>query len=229
MPEFFSFYGILHYQTNSPIKASIAENTVLQVKSLLMRMCTTHNTAKWIQFVDSAAKILNNRKRKSLGFLSPFEAHQEVNEEYVRSLRIKADDEHKEKMKEREKKIKPLAIGTKVRLVKDPKLFRRGFDPNAQLEILTITDRYQTFPTTYKVNQLPRKFYREEIRVVPQLNEKEKQYYIAGEKKISLSKLRSGRDAKSEIVYLLRARNDPFLSEYISKDQLEQLKQNGYL
>ena len=75
-----------------------------------------------------------------------------------------------------------------------------------------------------------RKFYEEELVFAsPSTTPREKNYFIERTRVVDSKKLRSGSVKGGEKQYLLKARNDPEQSSWISSTEYQSLKDGGYL
>ena len=87
-----------------------------------------------------------------------------------------------------------------------------------------------SFPFQYKLKNRQRKFYAQELVAAEEPETlQEKNYFIAGTRKVNQKRLRSGKVSDGDIQYLLKARNDPDQSNYITQAEYDKLKDGGFI
>ena len=67
------------------------------------------------------------------------------------------------------------------------------------------------------------------VKATPVETPQEKNHFIERTRVVNAKKLRSGATTGGEKQYLLKAKNDPDLSSWISQFEFEKLKDGGYL
>lgn len=218
---------IERYSTRSPIKSAYAERMNRSIEDLLYKNMTARNTAKWIDLLDDVVKTLNNRVSTVLHGLTPNEAHQKENEEFLRGKFLEDYEKHKKKFAGQKPKF---SIGDTVRLIKKRNLFSRGYEPAYEREFSVIKDVLLTYPVSYKIEGKQRAYYSSEmVKATPVETPQEKNYFIERTRVVNAKKLRSGATTGGEKQHLLKAKNDPDLSSWISQFEFEKLKDGGYL
>ena len=227
LKDFYEEFEIERYSTRSPIKSSFAERANKTIEDLLFKIMTARNTAKWTDLLDDVVRIHNHRVSSVLHGLTPFEAHQLENEEFLRKKFLADYEKHKNKFVGQKPKF---AIGDTVRLVRKQKTFSRGYEPTFEREIHVVKDVLLTYPITYKIEGKQRAYYTQElVKAAKAETPLEKNYFIEKTRKINVKKLRSGASAGGETQYLLKAKNDPDQSSWISEFEFRSLKDGGYL
>ena len=220
-------HEIYRYSTNSPLKSVFVENANKAVENLLYKAMTSLQTAKWTHLLDDVARHLNSKKSKALFNLSPNEAHLKVNEEYLRGKYLEQYKKHKEKYKNQKPRFYP---GDTVRILKDRTKFTRGYEPAFTRELYTVEDIQKTYPLTYKIEGQRRVYYAPElIHAEVPTEDEEKHYFIERTRRINTKKHRSGAVTGGQTEYLLKAKNDPEQSGWISEFEYQKLKDGGLL
>ena len=227
MQKIYDFFHIVRYSTRSPIKAAYAEVQNKRIEGLLHKIMTSLGSATWITHLDTVCDILNNQKLAVLGFLSPLEAHKPENEEFLRAKFLKDYARFKQKFAHEKPKFYP---GQQVRRLKKRNVFTRGYEPAWEKEYDVIDYVVPSFPFQYKLKNRQRKFYAQELVAAEEPETlQEKNYFIAGTRKVNQKRLRSGKVSDGDIQYLLKARNDPDQSNYITQAEYDKLKDGGFI
>ena len=198
------------------------------IEGLLYRCMTAANTAKWLDFLDPVVKTYNTRSQKSLHGLCPLDAHRKENESWLRKKYLEDYARFKAKFAKRRPKFK---IGDTVRIAKDRTAFGpRGYEPSTHMEQAEIADVIFTAPITYKLKDKQRKYYENELAfATPIENKREKHYFIEKTRIVNAKRLRSGNEKGGEKQYLLKAKNDPDQSSWITQAEYQSLKDGGLL
>ena len=169
----------------------------------------------------------NRRQNSALYGLSPYQAHELKNEEFLRAKFLEGYKKHKLRYKNQKPRFK---VGDSVRIVRDSHVFNRGYEPYFSREIFTIKAIKKTYPITYELTGKQRSFYQPElVAAKPAITPEEKDYFIEKTRTIHAKKLRSGALTSGEKQYLLRSKNDKDLSTWISEFEFLKLKNGGYL
>ena len=106
----------------------------------------------------------------------------------------------------------------------------RGYEPQTELEYAQIEDILFTSPLSYKLKDKKRSFYSEElVAVTPPKTEKEKIYFIEKTRVVNSKILRSGERVGGQTQYLLKAKNAPDQSSWISEGEYRKLKEDGLI
>ena len=228
MKDLYEEMEIERYSTRNPkIKSAYAERMNKTIQDLLYKAMTAHNTARWIDWLDDVVHIHNNRVSSVLHGFTPNEAHKEENEEFLRARFL----EDFAKYKRRFSHQKPLfAVGDTIRLLKKRQVFSRGYEPYFEPEIHVVKRVIWTHPITYKIEGKQRAFYSQEMVHADEAEAPaEKNYFIEKTRRVKTKTLRSGATVGGESQYLLKAKNDPNQSSWISQLEYQKLKDNGYL
>ena len=227
MNEIYEFYNIVRYSTHSPIKAAYCEVQNRRIENLLYKIMTSLGSATWETHLDTVCDILNNQKLAVLGQLTPLEAHMPENEEFLRAKFLREYAKFKQKFAHEKPKFYP---GQSVRRLKKRNIFTRGYEPAWENEYDVVDFVVPSYPYQYKLKNRRGKWYGQElIAAQPPETEKQKNYFIAGTRKVNQKRLRNGKLSGGEVRYLLRARNDPNQSSYISQIELDKLKDGGFI
>ena len=227
LKKLYEEHEIHRYSTNSPLKSVFVENANKAVENLLYKVMTSLNTAKWINLLDDVAKHLNETKSKTLFNLTPNEAHLKVNEEYLRSKYLERYKQYKEKFKRQRARFVP---GDTVRILRDKTKFSRGYEPAFSKELYVIEAVQKTYPLTYKLKGQRRVYYSQElVHAEAPVKDEEKNYFIERTRRVNTRKSRSGAITGGQTEYLLKAKNDPEQSGWISEFEYQKLKDGGLI
>ena len=227
LKEFYDEMEIERYSTRSPIKSTFAERMNRTLEELLYKKMTAMNTRRWIYLLDEVVDIHNNRISSVLHGLTPNQAHQKENEEFLRAKFLADYEKHKKRFKKQKPKF---MVGDTVRVIRKKMTFNRGYEPAFGQEIFTIREVKKTYPVTYKLEGKQRAYYSPELVAATRSEvQSEKQYFIERTRVINVKKLRSGGTSGGQKQYLLKARNDPEQSSWIDQFEYEKLKDGGYL
>ena len=219
---------IERYSTRNPkIKSAYAERMNKTIQNLLYKAMTASNTARWIDLLEEVTYVHNNRVSSVLHGLTPNEAHAKENEEYLRAKFLKDFAKHKKRFARQ----KPLfTAGDKVRLLKKRSVFSRGYEPYFEPEIHVVRKVVRSYPITYKIEGKQRAYYSQElVHADAAETPLEKNYFIEKTRRVKTKKLRSGATVGGETEYLLKAKNDPDQSSWITLHEYQKLKEDGYL
>lgn len=188
---------------------------------------TSINSKKWITLLDDITKGYNSRASHVLQGLTPSEAHEKKNEEFLRKKFIEEYHKHNAKFSKKKPSFK---VGDTVRIVSDRNVFSRGYNPGFSQLIHEISEVKPTAPRTYKIKGMKRSFYAQELVSATFADQpQDKKYFIEKTRKIHSKKLRSGLGTVGQTEYLLKALNDPSQSSWISEFEYNSLKNGNYL
>ena len=219
---------IERYSTRNPkIKSAYAERMNKTIQDLLYKAMTARNTARWIDLLDDVTYVINNRVSSVLHGLTPNEAHDPKNEEYLRAKFLEDHARHKKRFAFQ----KPLfAVGDGVRLLEKRNVFTRGYEPSFSKQVYAVKKVQWTYPITYKIEGKQRAYYSSEmVRADEVKTPEEKNYFVEKTRKVRTKTLRSGAKIGGETQYLLKAKNDPEQSSWITEFEYRKLKDGGYL
>ena len=168
------------------------------------------------------------RKHSKLFGLSPFLAHQKENEAYLRSKFIADYQKHKKKYIG---KLPRYKIGDTVRVTVDKTAFGpRGYEPSTHEDHTTVENIFYTYPITYQLKGYKRKYYENEIiKVNLPKSKTEKHFFIERTRTVEPRISRSGARSGGSTEYLLKARNDPMIKNWISESEYQSLKDGGFI
>ena len=219
---------IERYSTRNPkIKSSYAERMNKTIQDLLYKAMTARNTARWIDLLDDAVSIHNDRVSSVLHGLTPNEAHEKRNEEFLRAKFLEDFAKYKKQFARQKSKF---SEGDTVRLLKKRNVFSRGYEPSFESEIHIVKKVMRTYPLTYKIEGKQRAYYSQEmVRADAAETPMEKNYFIEKTRRVKTKKLRSGASVGGETEFLLKAKNDPSQSSWITESERDKLKDGGYL
>ena len=228
LKKFYERHEIFRYSTHSPLKSVYVERANATLESLLYRMMTSANTARWLPFLEDATNAYNARVQASLFGKTPDFCHRKENEEWLRARFLEQYAKYKEQFKNQKPKFK---IGEYVRYAKKKTVFSpRGYEPQTELEHGQIEDILLTSPRTYKLKGKKRSFYSQElVSITLPETESEKNYFIEKTRVVNSKLLRSGEKVGGQTQYLLKAKNDPDQSSWISEGEYQKLKEDGLL
>ena len=217
---------IERYSTRSPIKATLIERFNKTLQNSLYKAMTARNTVRWVDLLQDTVHSYNHRVHSSLHGLTPFEAHKKENEEFLRQKFREDRERYKKKVKEKQSYTE----GDQIRVVKRRKLFSRGYEDNYEPEIRTVEEVYPTHPRTFRVSGKHQRFYsREIIPAESAEKEAEKIYFIERTRTVGAKTLRSGNTSGGQTEYLLKARNQPDISTWVSEAEIQRLRDGGLL
>ena len=87
-----------------------------------------------------------------------------------------------------------------------------------------------TYPKVYKLENKRRNYYEQELVAAPtSTDEKDQKYFVERTRTTQQKILRSGKKTGGQKEFLLKARNQPNLSRWITQSELDNLQKNGYV
>ena len=136
-------YGIHHYSTFSPLKASIAERVIRTLKEKLFRLFTLNGNHEWIGLLERVTDDYNSTKHRTIG-MEPKKVVKSNEKMLLDTVygHIKIVDKQKFK------------VGDIVRISKYKHVFEKGYTPNWTTELFRIAKIRITDPTTYLLEDL---------------------------------------------------------------------------
>lgn len=151
------------FSTSSDVKSSIVERFNRTLKQRMFKYFTANDTVRYITVLPDMIRAYNNRKHRTLG-VAPNEvtlANQSKvwNKQYQKYL-----------LGYRKGKF-AYKVGSRVRISKLARQFRKGYLPTYTDEVFTVHDQIATYPVTYKLsdetgNVLVGSFYEPELQLV---------------------------------------------------------------
>ncbi len=161
MKNFFDKNQVNHYSIRGRHKACVAERMIRTLKSRLEKYFWENKTRRYIDVLQQIVDNYNNTPHRSIGM-----APKDVN-------LSNRDQVFKRLYKHDRKSLSPrLAVGDRVRIVKEKALFEKGYKRNWSLELYTIVSaKSRGGVDYYKVkddngNTLPRQRYYYELNLV---------------------------------------------------------------
>ena len=157
------------YSTFTDKKASIVERVQRTIRGRLFKLFTARNNHKWVDALPNIIESYNNSIHSSIKMRPA-----DVKPEHTQILlnRLYGNNKYKETVKREKYRKKLLKVGDFVRVVKDKKFYPKEADQRWTDELykIRIVER-KNFPITYLLSnsseeELPRSFYREELRKV---------------------------------------------------------------
>ena len=130
----FQTYGINHYhmKTKTAWKTPMAERVIRTIKSRMERYMYKQKSKKWIDFLPQLVKNYNRTPHRTIG-MAPirvtFQNSQEVYKRMFGDVNLKV--------------IPRLAVGDRVRILRDKTLFEKGYTANWTEEIYKISNVHQ--------------------------------------------------------------------------------------
>ena len=122
--NFLKSRNIHHYVSYSDRKCPVVERFNLTIQQILYKILDKNESLRWIDFLDKAMKIYNNRKHTTIK-ISPTDAEKGENEASVRRVFLKRYS------KVGSKPPKPkYKVGDTVRIWKYKRVFDRGYHEN---------------------------------------------------------------------------------------------------
>ena len=123
-----------------------------------------------------------------------------------------------------------LFIGDNVRHMEEIKVFDKSYKSGWSQDISPVVRIKDSVPRQYFIGSSTKAFYRNELSKVTNFDEnQDKNYFIAQTRKVSGRQTRSGSKSGQEIEYLLKSRQDPSISHYISESEKNKLEKLGQL
>ena len=138
--NFLKSRNIHHYVSYSDRKCPVVERFNLTIQQILYKMLDKNESFRWIDFLDKAMKIYNNRKHTTIK-LSPIEGEKGENEASVRRVFLKRYS--KAGIKPPKPKYK---VGDTVRIWKFKRVFDRGYHENFTTQYFKITKVLTNLP-----------------------------------------------------------------------------------
>lgn len=234
-------YGVEIYHTNtSRVKASLAERNLKTVLSRLYRWMDLEGNFKWTQYLARVQDSFNNSHHRSLPKgITPNEIVKDAKLvqltkknyglEIIKKNKLAEKNYEKERRRDPEG-IKKLYVGDLVRTMEDFKTFDKSYKSGWSQNISPVVRIKETIPRQYFVGSSSKPFYRNELsKVVNSTDIREKNYFIAQTRKIQGRETRSGAKSNQEVQYLLKSRQDPTVSYYISEAEKNKLEKLGQL
>ena len=226
LPVLWDELDIVKYSTKSPdIKATIVERVNKDIETILYKIMSSRSSSKYIDKLDDAAAIHNNSVHSSLHGLTPAQAHDPKNEEYLRAKFLQDYERFKDKIRSKPPKFK---VGQQVRIKNKRTIFERGYEPRYQREVEKIEAVIPSFPYRFRIKG--RDYYAGELVEARKAEtEQEKKYFIAQTKTVGAKTLRSGHTSGGEKLFLLRSLNDADQSSWINAYEYSKLKDGGLI
>ena len=159
--QFFEKNLVNHYSIRGPHKAAVAERMIRTLKSRLEKYFWENKTRRYVDVLQQMVDNYNNTPHRSIG-MAPSEVNLSNRDQVYKKL-YKQDET---------RSVPRLAVGDKVRILKDKALFEKGYTRNWSLELYTIvTAKSHDGVDYYKIsdafgNILPRQRYYYELNLV---------------------------------------------------------------
>jgi len=135
--KLFKKRNIIHFSTNSNVKASIVERFNRTLKEKMWKYFTEKETNKWIDVVDDLVFNYNNSFHRSIK-MTPIEASKKEN---IAKVDNNLYGETKlEQVDSKESKKPKFKLGDKVRINKYKTIFDKGYLPNYTTEIFIVKE-----------------------------------------------------------------------------------------
>jgi co-chaperonin GroES (HSP10) len=167
--QYLQAQGIEMVHPNSEKKAAIVERFNKTLQGLMYRFMTAKQTESFSNFLPDLLHTYNNRKHRSLKWMTPHEAEQEENQARV----LAAHNEHYAKIASKRKKPK-YKVGERVLIKSLPSnRFHRGYHQSFRLEQFEIIEVKTNMPIPMYILQslnqgdvISGAFYAEELQPV---------------------------------------------------------------
>ncbi len=165
MANLFNRLGVKHYSIRGKHKACVAERFIRTLKSRLQKYFWANNTTHWTNVLDNFIQNYNNTYHRSIK-MSPNAVNEDNRAIVYKTLYPKSLETSKPR----------LSPGDRVRLIKEKKIFEKGYTRGWSTEIYQITKAFtQGTVDYYKVadldgNTLPRTKYYWELNLVTKAN-----------------------------------------------------------
>ena len=232
--EFWKQNDINRFSTTTSVKASMVERYQKTLETRIFKYLKANNTKKYIDKLQDIVYSINHTKSRVLYGKTPYEALNDP--PTIKFLKQKFDEEM-DKWKSRFPVKSKYKVGQLVRIVKDIKVFDRGYHTQFQDEVHKISQVLKNQrPYMYKLEGKRNSYYAIQLSPVSgpleedkSLADKKKGYYIFTTREKPGKKLRSGKNRTTDIEYLLKSYTDPSLSRYISQEEFDKLQKDGFL
>ena len=147
--NFLKSRNIHHYLSYSDRKCPVVERFNLTIQQILYKILDKNESFRWIDYLDQAMQIYNNRKHTTIR-LSPKDAEKRENETTVRKAFIKRYN------KVGTKPPKPkYKVGDTVRIWKFKRVFDRGYQENFTTQYFKIRKILTNLPVVrYKLEDI---------------------------------------------------------------------------
>lgn len=227
--------NLYYTKSKSPHKAAIAERTIQTVDKRVYKLMEVESNLKWTKYVPAVQSSFNNTwhrglpkntspndvvAKKKLAILTKKKFAEDV---IAHNQKIEKADNRR-----RKRGVDEVRVGDSVRLIRDKGTFTKGHVPTYSKEIHKISKIKETTPRMYFVGATGnRGYYRAQIVKVANdagIAEDAKTYFIASTRRVGGKTLRSGLVVDKETEYLVRARNDPSFSHWLSEGELATLR-----
>ncbi len=155
-------YGIHHYSSFSPLKASIAERVIRTIKEKLFKQFTLNGNHKWLDVLRPITDAYNDSKHRTI-HMKPSNVNKKNEKAILDSVYSHIKVAGKQKFK----------VGDIVHISKYKHVFQKGYTPNWTTELFKIAKVHITNPTTYLLEDLQGQpisggFYEEELQKTKQ-------------------------------------------------------------
>lgn len=214
------------YSTHTNVHAVLIENFNGQIKRLISKYAMHFNSTKWSDYLAMAIDTYNSNPTKSLPFdLTPNEAFKEDNISRLQTFYFKRRADYAQKIKKKRPidKYKP---GDKIRVLKDPYAFTRGFKPKFSNEIYSVEGLTNTIPYMIRIRDSvhSRSYYPEEVSHVYDTNNELDEPRIIRIKSSRLrdqSTLRSGKSRGPSVTEFLTEIENVSSAKYLTAEELK--------
>ena len=181
-------------------------------------------TLRWIELLPYVTRSYNLRPKASLGNLSPEQAKQPQNIEFVKNLLHQKKLAYEKKFDHQKVKF---SLGDLVKIVKIKNPFSRGYTQKVDDKTFRISKIHETKPVTFSLNGSPKTFYSEQLVRVPERPSNE--YYIAETKQLPETFLRSGKVLTYKNLTLIKDKLNPRYSEWKTDAEIQKMRRDGAL
>lgn len=143
--ELFEKHNIIHYHTYTGVKASLAEISIRSLRRILTNMMFKSNTNRWVDFLEDATLMYNNRKHRGLKSLfTPNDVNSENEEFIMKTFYLPRQN--------RVCKNPKFKVGDFVRLSIKRKMFQKDSVQSFTYQVYKVARQYELrYPCTYNI------------------------------------------------------------------------------
>jgi len=163
--EYMKKEGVLHFIAYNVYHANYAERVIRTIKGRIFRYFTKHHTLKYIDRLQDIVSSYNHSRHSFLE-IPPVEVTKANQQELYEKLYLPA-----ELKREKTPVVFQFKIGDKVRIPKERRPFKKGYEQSWTDEIFVVDRRIASHPPRYKLvdlngEEILGSFYSQELQLV---------------------------------------------------------------